>query len=203
MKTSSEKLLEAGLEVFAEHGFRGTTTRMLAKKAGVNIAGIGYYYGGKEELYKAVVTYIVDSYLSLTEPLLDYVNLNIDNADAKQATSILLKFLTGVTSSSQSPKLSKFALIAVKEQNNPTDAFKIIFVRFTSVMFSTITKCLKKITPEKTDQYYTILSQSLMAQSLLFLAHKANLMNALSVSKFNEHHFETHKQILEHIIKSL
>ncbi|MCH8569405.1 MAG: TetR family transcriptional regulator [Balneolales bacterium] len=55
--TSSKQdlILNAAELLFAEHGFKGTTTRAIAKKAGVNIAMLSYYFGGKEQLLHAVI----------------------------------------------------------------------------------------------------------------------------------------------------
>jgi AcrR family transcriptional regulator len=50
-----EQLLDAAEELFAEHGYEGTSTRMLAKKAGVNVAMVSYYFGSKEKLFEALV----------------------------------------------------------------------------------------------------------------------------------------------------
>jgi AcrR family transcriptional regulator len=50
-----EHLLDAAEELFAEHGYEGTSTRMLAKKAGVNVAMVSYYFGSKEKLFEALV----------------------------------------------------------------------------------------------------------------------------------------------------
>jgi len=50
-----EQLLDAAEELFSEHGFEGTTTRMLAKESGMNIAMVSYYFGSKEKLFEALV----------------------------------------------------------------------------------------------------------------------------------------------------
>ena len=49
------KILEAGLAVFADEGFVGTTTREIAGRAGVNLGLIKYYFGSKDALWRAVV----------------------------------------------------------------------------------------------------------------------------------------------------
>jgi AcrR family transcriptional regulator len=50
-----ELLLDVAEELFSEHGFEGTSTRMLAKKAGINLAMISYYFGSKEKLFEMLV----------------------------------------------------------------------------------------------------------------------------------------------------
>jgi AcrR family transcriptional regulator len=48
------RLLRAGLQLFAHHGYSKTSTRELAEAAQVNVASISYYFGDKAGLYRAV-----------------------------------------------------------------------------------------------------------------------------------------------------
>ena len=50
---SRERILYTALRLFAERGFAKTSTREIAKAAGVNIAAISYYFGDKAGLYAA------------------------------------------------------------------------------------------------------------------------------------------------------
>ncbi len=47
------RLLQSGLQLFAQQGFARTSTRELALHAGVNVASISYYFGDKAGLYRA------------------------------------------------------------------------------------------------------------------------------------------------------
>ena len=49
-----ERLLAAGLRLFAQQGFSKTSTRELAEEAGANVAAISYHFGDKAGLYRAV-----------------------------------------------------------------------------------------------------------------------------------------------------
>jgi AcrR family transcriptional regulator len=49
-----QRLLMAGLRLFAQHGYSKTSTRELAEAAQVNVAAISYYFGDKAGLYAAV-----------------------------------------------------------------------------------------------------------------------------------------------------
>lgn len=54
VEEARQRLLNAGLKLFALHGFAKTTTRELAEAAQVNVAAISYYFGDKAGLYRAV-----------------------------------------------------------------------------------------------------------------------------------------------------
>ena len=49
-----QRLLMAGLRLFAQQGFAKTSTREVAEAAQVNVAAISYYFGDKLGLYRAV-----------------------------------------------------------------------------------------------------------------------------------------------------
>jgi TetR/AcrR family transcriptional regulator len=50
-----EALLAAGADLFAERGYEGVPVWAIAEKAGVNKAMISYHFGGKRNLYRAIV----------------------------------------------------------------------------------------------------------------------------------------------------
>ena len=52
---TSERILVAALEAFAEKGFDGATTREIAARAGVNLGLLQYHFGGKSKLWRAAV----------------------------------------------------------------------------------------------------------------------------------------------------
>ncbi|MCO4746976.1 MAG: TetR/AcrR family transcriptional regulator [Proteobacteria bacterium] len=49
------RFLEAALELFAEQGYAGTSTRQIATAAGSNVASLAYHFGGKAGLYAAAL----------------------------------------------------------------------------------------------------------------------------------------------------
>ncbi|NDV25525.1 CerR family C-terminal domain-containing protein [Desulfovibrio sp. JC010] len=54
-----EKLVDVGLQLFAMNGFNGVSMRNLASEAEVNLATVGYHFGGKQGLYEAVIREII------------------------------------------------------------------------------------------------------------------------------------------------
>lgn len=59
---TSATLVATARELFARHGYDGTSVRMITEAAGANLGAITYHFGSKEALYAAVVG-------SVAEPL--------------------------------------------------------------------------------------------------------------------------------------
>lgn len=54
-RSVKEKILDAAGGVFGRMGYKAATIREICRAAGVNVASINYYFGGKEDLYRTVV----------------------------------------------------------------------------------------------------------------------------------------------------
>ena len=63
---NEELILDAALEVFAAHGFRGSTVDQIATKCGLSKPNLLYYFRRKEDIYTAVLERTLDAWL---EPL--------------------------------------------------------------------------------------------------------------------------------------
>ena len=55
-KPVKEKIIDAAGNVFGQMGYKAATIREICRAAGVNVASINYYFGGKQGLYRTVVT---------------------------------------------------------------------------------------------------------------------------------------------------
>ena len=53
------RLIEVGSRLFAQKGYDGVSMRTLAAEAGVNLATVGYHFGGKPGLYRAIIEQII------------------------------------------------------------------------------------------------------------------------------------------------
>lgn len=52
-RQTREDILQASVQLFAEHGFAGTSMRSIADVAGVNLASMNYHFGSKAQLFAA------------------------------------------------------------------------------------------------------------------------------------------------------
>jgi TetR/AcrR family transcriptional regulator len=58
-----EIILDAALEVFSLHGFRGATLDQIAEVAGLSKPNLLYYFRSKEEVHTALLTGLLDTWL--------------------------------------------------------------------------------------------------------------------------------------------
>lgn len=60
---NSEAILDAALEVFSQHGFRGATLDQIAEVAGLSKPNLLYYYPSKEAIHVALLSGLLDTWL--------------------------------------------------------------------------------------------------------------------------------------------
>ncbi len=81
-------ILEAALDVFSQHGYRGTTLDQIAEASGLSKPNILYYFEGKEEIHVTLLNQLMDTWLdplkqinadgNPLEELMRYVHRKID-----------------------------------------------------------------------------------------------------------------------------
>jgi AcrR family transcriptional regulator len=84
---TSERILVAALEAFAEKGFDGATTREIAARAGVNLGLLQYHFGGKSKLWRAAV----DRAFAELRSGLETVLADSSPADDRERTRLLIR----------------------------------------------------------------------------------------------------------------
>ncbi len=84
------RLIETAIEVFATHGYDGTSTRLLAERAGVNLPAIQYHFGSKEGLYRAVVGYFAEYIEQQMAPVGARVKALLATGKPSRAASLVL-----------------------------------------------------------------------------------------------------------------
>ena len=60
---NSKAILEAGLDVFSQHGFRGATLDQVAEAAGLSKPNLLYYYPSKDAVYLALLDRLLETWL--------------------------------------------------------------------------------------------------------------------------------------------
>jgi len=73
---TQQKLLDAAIEAFSENGFKGTSTRDIAERAGVHHPLITYHFKNKEQLWRAAADHLFSDFtLSLGKAVEEHRNM--------------------------------------------------------------------------------------------------------------------------------
>lgn len=192
-------ILQIAEKLFAEHGFDGTSIRMISKEAKINIAMVNYYFGSKESLLEKLIIYRTsDLKLKLEEVLKTdhspitkiekFVNLYIEKMDCNKNLYQILH------SEISSPK-RKIDLKAFSEvRKNNLEILKSIIElgQNKNVFKKNINVAL--ITPTILGTYFHFHSNKLFFKDLL------NLKTEVAYENYIKNEFTTH---IQQTIKSL
>jgi len=86
---TKERILHAAEDLFAQHGFAGTSLRQVTSRADVNIAAVNYHFGSKENLVQEVFKHRMDE---MSEKRLSALSESIAR-DPADLNGILLAFI--------------------------------------------------------------------------------------------------------------
>ncbi|MDF1803717.1 TetR family transcriptional regulator C-terminal domain-containing protein [Thalassovita sp.] len=64
-----KKILDAALEVFSQHGYRGATLDQIAEYSGLSKPNILYYFDGKEAIHVALLNKLMETWLDPLEEM--------------------------------------------------------------------------------------------------------------------------------------
>jgi AcrR family transcriptional regulator len=70
-QATRDRLLKAAESLFLDYGYDGTSARMITAEARANLAAINYHFGGKEELFQAMLARRLDDLHAERLALLD------------------------------------------------------------------------------------------------------------------------------------
>lgn len=110
VEETKQALIDAGRLIFAEQGFDGARVDRIAAKAGVNKALINYHFGGKTELFLAIIEDFTGKLASGLMAVMD------DQADAETQLRSFVRFMAAATAKNpEFPRLLLFESLRIQE----------------------------------------------------------------------------------------
>jgi TetR/AcrR family transcriptional regulator, regulator of cefoperazone and chloramphenicol sensitivity len=185
---AKDRLIEAGIDVFGEYSYEAATTRMIAGRAGVNIAAIPYYFNGKEGLYHAVIEHIVGQLRSFVRPTLKSIGERAAQADltASEAISLvetllgkMVDFMVGA------PEAARFAQIVLREHLYPSPAYEIIFNRVMTPIINGIAAMIAAATGQPITDAMRLRALAFMGQVMAFRVARETMVRALGFTGYS------------------
>jgi len=141
------RLLEAGIELFAELGYERASTRAIARRAGVSLPALQYYFGGKEGLHRACAEYIAEDVLSRLGPAAERVRSALGRTDLTRAELLQLlravvePFLEGLATE----RPESWALFFARAQGENSAAFEAIFQQIGGRLLAIVMEIVSRI----------------------------------------------------------
>ena len=109
---TKQKLLDASLEAFSENGFKGTSTRDIAARAGVHHPLITYHFSNKDRLWRSAVKYVFAEFIAALK------SAQAQHAEDCPKTRFAAMIRIYVHYAARHPALHK---IILQESSNPSD----------------------------------------------------------------------------------
>ena len=123
---TQQKLLEAAIEAFSENGFKGTSTRDIAERAGVHHPLITYHFKNKDKLWRAAADHIFGAF---TRSLAMSVEENKGMTPKERMTELIYAYVRYAKSQ---PALHK---VMVQEANYPSPRLEWLIDRHLKPFF--------------------------------------------------------------------
>lgn len=89
---TQQKLLDAAIEAFSENGFKGTSTRDIAERAGVHHPLITYHFKNKDQLWRAAADRVFSEFGESVERALRQTNENDSRARVVEMIRAYVRF---------------------------------------------------------------------------------------------------------------
>lgn len=192
--STSERLLQAGLEEFAAKGFDGATVRDICHRAQANLNSINYHFGDKWGLYIAVLELCKDRVGPPAIP-----NVPVNEKAEKQLHTFIHSMVNVILIKRHQFGDPLVMQIMIREMQQPTggmkDGIKMFMIPIWNLLNTILTKMLPEYTPD--------IDRHLLAFSVLgqITSYRFNTMIMDTVITKSESDRMTAKLIADHITR--
>jgi AcrR family transcriptional regulator len=158
---AKHRLLEAAEEIFADYGYEGASVRQICNRAGVNIAGVNYHFGDKENLYVEAVK---------RAHTCSARDMPIDSLAPPGASPLvrLELFIRGMVASMHAPARPSAMKLMMREMAHPGKAAGVVVDEFIRPLAFHLREILRELLPHLDEQRLLMTGFSVMGQCLFY-----------------------------------
>ncbi len=117
-ENSKQKILSAATKLFAHKGFDAVSVREICKEANANLCLISYHFGGKQELYNAIIDDLIEKQTRYANTFLDF-SVNPRTLKKQEQIELLYTVLDKFIDFFYSKITNDLILLLLKEQQSP------------------------------------------------------------------------------------
>jgi TetR/AcrR family transcriptional regulator, regulator of cefoperazone and chloramphenicol sensitivity len=125
------KIIETAIDMFGGLGYERTSTRAIARRAGVSLPALQYYFGGKAGLHRACAEYIIEDVHARLAPVAAHARAALAAPELSRRTlldllrSVLQPFLEGMATE----RPESWVMFFTRAQSERGPAFDVLFER--------------------------------------------------------------------------
>jgi len=144
------RIIETALEVFGTNGFEDAPTRLIARRAGVNLAALHYYFHGKQGLYRACAEHLAELGEARVAPFLALMDQ--PGASRNELLDLFHRLLDALADRLVEPR-DPPAMVAffLREQIAPTEAYEILHERVMRPMLAACASLIGRLIDQPAD----------------------------------------------------
>lgn len=177
---TKERLLEAGMHEFAEHGFNDTSIRRICARAEANAAAVNYHFGDKQRFYAEVLV-TCDQRATERRPM---PKLEDDPGHPGRALYAWVRwFLDRLLVQSKAGPLGK---LMAREMFQPTPAFDEVIRRSFLPMQSALTEIVVAVFGTADPEHVQLSVYSVLGQCLLYKHAEPAFERLQHISEFQD-----------------
>jgi AcrR family transcriptional regulator len=168
-RATPERLLDAAVELFARHGFHGTSIRDIAERAGANVAAGHYHYGSKEGLYLEVLrAQFAEVRAQLERRGVARPAPALRRASRRELITLLEGRITTMLDFLLGPPPSPHGALMLREMCDPTEAMPIIVAEFIEPQTREMEQLVARLIPGVGRDVVTQIVFSIIGQVLFY-----------------------------------
>lgn len=200
-----QRLLEAGVGLFAELGYERASTRTIARRAGVSLPALQYYFGGKEGLHVACAQYLTEDVRARLEPAQERVRLALGRDDLTRAQ--LLELLRAVfeplLEAVAADRPESWALFFARAEGEHTAAYEALFQQIASPLLAIVKELVGRMLGQSaTSPEVIIRAVFTIGQISLVRRARPLVLRVLGWPDFQGERLQTLKEVLWRAIAS-
>lgn len=183
-----DRLMEAAVRLFGQHGFDGVSTRVLTEAAGANIAAIKYHFGDKQGLYVATLERMAAEVQDIMRPIMESLKSGViaANGDRGMLMRLSEQMIANTVRALLSDEEMKTRMaLFVREYTTPSQFFPILYEALPKRMHEMLAELISKIDNiEANDPRAIIRSHILAGEILIFLFGREVILKRMNWKSF-------------------
>jgi AcrR family transcriptional regulator len=180
-----DALVETAIDHFGQYGFEGAGTRAIAEASGTAMSSITYHFGGKQGLYLAAAEHIAQQIGALLGPALAQVLADAP-AGPSDAAERLVQLLDRFAVLMLSPQTEKWSRFIIREQQQPTEAFDLLFETAMKPVVDAFLQLGAAARPDLAEREIRAMGILLWGQALILRAGRASVCRVMKVERLDE-----------------